>query len=279
MKRWSGLFQRGAISITAVETGKTSFVQSSWKLINFIQVQRLGGGNILELKKKTRPLRQHHFSLSGDFWLSNHLQIFYQKWLMCILSSSLETPHLHSPQLRILRKLPILKQGDFIRGCRFHNLWSTFHKLENLALPATSRRGRNTMSKVMGVDILSAFKGGGGAVEWDSLVAWAVSSLMGKCQPVFHPSLMNCFKVLLLHIRHPGCTCGCSGHMIGGALLSVHVAVVNVVIHHLFIFSHSFCLFPFAFTFNALELHLAHKASVFNPCLRLCILGSRVLNA
>ena len=130
---------------------------------------------------------------------------------MCISSSSLDSLILTLSQLHIMKELPPWNRGILRGASEFYQLSSTCHT------PGDSgslnhfqtwmkycAKGHRKKKKGIGVDFLSAFKGWG----WSDETVWkcgAVSSVVGKYWPVFHPSLKSCFKVLFLHVRRFVC--------------------------------------------------------------------------
>ena len=131
MKRWSGLFQRGAVWTTTVETGKAS-LHLHCKLIKRRQERRLWDENTLELFFK-RPINQHHFSLFGVSQLPRHFQTLYLKCLRCIFS--LDSFILTSPLAWLFSAAcSEAAAPPEAGGLLLHHLWPACHSLDEVSL-------------------------------------------------------------------------------------------------------------------------------------------------
>lgn len=198
MRRGSGLFPRGAVSTITVEAGTTSFAQSNGKLIKLIQVRRLWCGNTLEWKKKKDQLSNVTL---GALQLSNHFQMLYWKYLICILSSSLDSVILTCPPRppcpRVLDSLfLVLKPLSLLKlwGCRVS---PCVVSLPQLGDPGSSSHLQTWMkhdSKGLGV-YLGAFERGGRGQDEAIWKYGAVNSPMSEYWPMCFSSLEDCFKI------------------------------------------------------------------------------------
>lgn len=191
MRRWSSLFQRGAVSTITVEAGTTSFAQSSGKLIKLIQVRRLWCGNTLEFKKKgqlnTSLLGLYSCQITFRYFTENTLYV--SSHLHWILSSSLAPPVLDSLFL-VLKPLSLLK----LWGCRVS---PCVVSLPQLGDPGSSSHLQTWMiydSKGLGV-YLGAFERGGRGQDAAIWKYGAINSPMSEYWPMFYSSLEDWFKV------------------------------------------------------------------------------------
>lgn len=168
MERWSGLFRRGAVSTVTVETGKTSF-----PLCSLVEAYQTYTSAKTHLNLKEGGMKQYHFSLLGVLQLSNHLQIFYQKRLMYIPSSSLDSLILPLRQLCIMEELPLVKQRDFMWGFRISPLVVNLPQAWRLWLFQPVQTWMKYHANGHRIRLFECFQGWGcGVVRWDSLEVW-----------------------------------------------------------------------------------------------------------
>lgn len=180
MKRWSGLFQRGAVSTITVEIGKTSFhLCSQLKAYQTYTSAKTMRWKHTWIKKKKTNETISLFIVWGFTAFKSSSDILSKRpyvYPLILIGFS----HPHSPPAAYYEAAPCEAEGFYVGLQGFTTCGQPAISLETLALPAPSRLAWNTMLKDIGVDFPSVFKGGGlGMVRWDSLEVWGIKFCNG----------------------------------------------------------------------------------------------------